>query len=313
MTRPVLTVDELKKTFKVGFTRKVVEAVRGISFQVEPGEIFGFLGPNGAGKTTTIKTIMDLIRPTSGRVEIFGKPPSDMDARLKVGYLPEQPYFYDYLKPAELLDFFGKLYGIGSAERKRRVDRLIERVGLGHARDRTLRRFSKGMLQRAGLAQALIGNPELVILDEPLSGLDPIGRKELKDVIANLRTEGKTVFFSSHILADIELLCDKIVIIDKGKMRFFGTVKDFLRTGRSEVEIVAAGVPEELLSRVASEGGTVDRFGNRVKLVVAGGKSRDLVNALLAGGADLEAVVPRSEGLEELFVRMAGKGEEEAR
>jgi ABC-2 type transport system ATP-binding protein len=313
MTRPVLTVDELKKTFKVGFTRKVVEAVRGISFQVEPGEIFGFLGPNGAGKTTTIKTIMDLIRPTSGRVEIFGKPPSDMDARLKVGYLPEQPYFYDYLKPAELLDFFGKLYGIGSAERKRRVDRLIERVGLGHARDRTLRRFSKGMLQRAGLAQALIGNPELVILDEPLSGLDPIGRKELKDVIANLRTEGKTVFFSSHILADIELLCDKIVIIDKGKMRFFGTVKDFLRTGRSEVEIVAAGVPEELLSRVASEGGTVDRFGNRVKLVVAGGKSRDLVNALLAGGADLEAVVPRSEGLEELFVRMAGKGEEVAR
>ncbi len=313
MTQPVLTVQELKKTFKVGFTRKVVEAVRGISFEVGQGEIFGFLGPNGAGKTTTIKTIMDLIRPTSGTVRIFGRPPGDMEARLKVGYLPEQPYFYDYLKPGELLDFFGKLYGLDSAERRQRITRLIERVGLGHARDRTLRRFSKGMLQRAGVAQALIGNPELVILDEPLSGLDPIGRKELKDVIANLRTEGKTVFFSSHILADIELLCDKIVIIDKGKLRFFGTVKDFLKTGRSEVEIVVAGAPEELLARVSSQGGKVDRFGNRAKLVVAGDRSRELVDALLAAGADLEAVVPRTEGLEELFVRMAGKGEEAAR
>ncbi|MBM4353621.1 MAG: ABC transporter ATP-binding protein [Deltaproteobacteria bacterium] len=313
MTSPVLKVEELKKTFKVGFARKVVDAVRGISFAVEPGEIFGFLGPNGAGKTTTIKTVMDLIRPTSGRVSLFGKPPGDMDARLRVGYLPEQPYFYDYLKPSELLEFFGKLYGIDSAERKRRIDRLLDRVGLGHAKDRTLRRFSKGMLQRAGLAQALIGNPDLVILDEPLSGLDPIGRKELKDVISNLRTEGKTVFFSSHILADIELLCDKIVIIDKGKLRFFGSTRDFLKTGRSEVEIVAAGVPEELLARVTSEGGAVDRFGNRTKIVVAGERSHELVKALLAAGADLDAVVPRTEGLEELFVRMAGKSEEAAR
>jgi len=211
------------------------------------------------------------------------------------------------------LDFFGKLYGIDSAKRKRRIDHLLEQVGLGHARDRTLRRFSKGMLQRAGLAQALIGNPELVILDEPLSGLDPIGRKELKDVISNLRTEGKTVFFSSHILADIELLCDKIVIVDKGKLRFFGTTRDFLKTGRTEVEIVAAGVPEELLSRIAAEGGLVDRFGNRTKMIVAGERSPELVKALLAAGADLEAVVPRTEGLEELFVRMAGKSDEVAR
>lgn len=304
----IVVVEDLKKTFKLGFTRKVVEAVRGISFDVKQGEIFGFLGPNGAGKTTTIKMMMDLIRPTGGRIRLFGLPPGDTKSRLRVGYLPEQPWFYDCLTAVELLDFFGRLYGIERSERKKKIGVLLSLVGLSTVGTMPLRSFSKGMLQRIGLAQALIGDPELIVLDEPLAGLDPIGRKEIKDIIVGLRGAGKTVFFSSHILADIELLCDRIAIIDKGKLRYVGPLRDFVLTGQKEVEVVASRVPEGALAAASKQALSVELLGEKVKLVLPRDVSPGVVRDFAAQGADIEAVTPRSETLEEIFVRMAAPG-----
>lgn len=308
MADQIMVVEDLKKTFKVGFARKVVDAVRGVSFTVNRGEIFGFLGPNGAGKTTTMKMCMDLIRPTSGRISLFGHPPGSIEARRRIGYLPEHPYFYDYLKPGELVDFFGQLYGVPRAQRHKRIDELLTLVGLDHARDRTLRKFSKGMLQRAGLAQALIGDPELVVLDEPLSGLDPIGRKELKDIIVALKQRGKTIFFSSHILADIELLCDHMAIVDKGLLKFFGPTSEFVLRGQKEVEVVASNVGAEIKEKVIARALSVEDFGDKLKLLATREETTAIVELLVKDGAMVEAVVPRSESLEEIFVRTAQEG-----
>jgi ABC-2 type transport system ATP-binding protein len=308
MTDQIMVVEDLKKTFKVGFARKVVEAVRGVSFTVSQGEIFGFLGPNGAGKTTTMKMLMDLIRPSSGRIELYGSSPGSIEARKRIGYLPEQPYFYDYLKPGELVDFFGQLYGVPRAVRRKRTDELLTLVGLDHARDRTLRKFSKGMLQRAGLAQALIADPELVILDEPLSGLDPIGRKELKDIIVSLQQRGKTVFFSSHILADIELLCDRLAIVDKGLLKYFGPTSEFVLRGQKEVEVIASNVTAAVKAAVAARADSLEDFGDKLKLLASRDEATAIVELLVKAGAQVDAVVPRSESLEEIFVRTSQEG-----
>ena len=305
MSETVLAISDLKKTFKVGFTRKVVDAVRGISLEVAKGDIFGFLGPNGAGKTTTIKMCMDLIRPSAGTISLFGASPGSLAARQRIGFLPEQPYFYDYLKPAELLDFFARLYGVPRAVRRKRIDELLELVGLGLTKDRTLRRFSKGMVQRVGLAQALIGDPDLIVLDEPLSGLDPIGRKELKDIILGLKRQGKTVFFSSHILSDIELLCDRIAIIDKGKLKYSGTTRDFVLGGQKEVEILASIPGGETLDKVTKLAKSVEQFHAGTKIVCMSDQSPVIVRMLVEEGASVQAVTPRSETLEDLFVRTA--------
>jgi ABC-2 type transport system ATP-binding protein len=209
-------VKDAEIRYILGLLRKRVEAVKGISFDVRRGEVFGFLGPNGAGKTTTLKMLMGLVFPTAGRAEIFGLPVPSLAAKRRLGYLPESPYFYDYLTPEEFLDLAGALCYVPRAERRTRAARLMERVGLGHARGRPLRRFSKGMLQRVGIAQALMGDPELVVLDEPMTGLDPLGRKEIRDLILELRREGRTVFYSTHILSDVELTCDRVAMIFSG-------------------------------------------------------------------------------------------------
>ncbi len=301
----ILTVAGLKKTFKVGFQRKVVNAVQGLDFSVNAGEIYGFLGPNGAGKTTTIKMVMDLIRPSAGSVKVFGDSPGTLASRRRIGYLPEHPYFYDYLKPTELLEFFGRLHGIKKITRRKRIHELLEQVGLTHAKDRTLRRYSKGMLQRFGLAQALIGDPDLVILDEPLSGLDPIGRKEMKDIVSGLKAEGKTVFFSSHILADIELLCDKIAMIDEGRLLYAGPTRDFVVKGQLEVEIIASNVPEGIFTALEAHADSINSFGSRQKILCNRDSAQQLVKLLVESSAMVESVVPRSETLEEVFVRTA--------
>lgn len=240
---PAIAVEKLSKTFRPPFRLKKVRAVRSVSFTVTPGEVFGFLGPNGAGKTTTIKVLTGLIRPTAGRATVLGGPPTSIEVKARVGFLPEQPYFYDYLKPTELLDIFGRLFGLDRGTRRRRIHELLDLVGLAHAKDRTLRKFSKGMLQRVGLAQALLNDPELLILDEPMSGLDPIGRKEVADLVASLKAGGKTIFFSSHILADIERLCDRVVILDQGEMKAEGRLDDLLGGGRWEKEAVVRARP----------------------------------------------------------------------
>ena len=214
---PALVFKGLEKEFKLGLGLTRVHAVRGVDLEVQPGEIFGYLGPNGAGKTTSMKMAMGLIQPTAGSIRVLGGDIVDPSIRRRIGYLPEHPFFYDYLTAFEILDFYGQLYELPRKVRRERIDSLLELVGLAHARDRTLRRFSKGMLQRVGIAQALIADPDLVILDEPLSGLDPMGRREVRNIIVSLREQGKTVFFSTHILNDIETICDRVAMIVEGQ------------------------------------------------------------------------------------------------
>ena len=226
--RRVIEVKDLNKTFRIGFFRKKVEAVRGVTFHVEEGEVFGLLGPNGAGKTTTLKVMMGLIRPCAGSVEILGVDARRPAARREVGFLPENPYFHEYLNPRELLEFYGRLVGMSRSQIARRRDELIEKVGLKDAAKRPLRKFSKGMLQRVGLAQAMIAEPKILVLDEPMSGLDPIGRKFVTDLLLELNEKGTTILFSSHILSDVERLCRRVVILNKGRKVAEGTIEDLI-------------------------------------------------------------------------------------
>jgi ABC-2 type transport system ATP-binding protein len=247
----VVQIDQLRKVFKVGFWGRRVTAVDGVSLEVQRGEVFGFLGPNGAGKTTTIKILMGLIYPSGGRATLFGQSIGDPSAKAKVGFLPESPYFYDYLTSREFLRFYGHLFGLLGTALEKRIDELLELVGMTHARDLQLRKFSKGMLQRVGIAQALINDPELVILDEPMSGLDPIGRKEVRDLILRLKESGKTVMFSSHILHDAELLCDRVAMIMKGKLVACGHVSELIAGDSThEVEMVIDRLLPEALERI---------------------------------------------------------------
>ncbi len=223
MTGPAIQIESLTKDYPTGFLHlKTKRSLENLTMQVEEGEAFGFLGPNGAGKSTTIKLLMGIIFPTSGNARILGRPISDVEMHKDIGYLPEQPYFYDYLTAAEVLDYFARFYGFGAAERKERVEKMLKKVGLETAGKIQLRKYSKGMLQRVGLAQAILHDPKVVILDEPMSGLDPIGRREVRDIILELKRDGKTVLFSTHILTDAEMLCDKVGVIVGGKLQGVG-------------------------------------------------------------------------------------------
>ena len=249
----IVEVKDLHKTFRIGFFRKKVEAVRGVSFEVRRGEIFGLLGPNGAGKTTSIKSLLSLVFPTRGEVKLFGKSSGDPDAMRRLGYLPENPYVYQYLKPLEFLDLCGRLVGMGATERAQRGQAMLERVGLADAADRPIGKFSKGMTQRIGLAQALLHDPELLILDEPMSGLDPIGRKEVRELIQEQREKGKTLLFTSHILSDVEVLCDRVAIMNHGVITASGKLDELLEKETLEdlfVRKAAAPVQEHLGKRV---------------------------------------------------------------
>src|SRR5829696_1416173 len=224
---PAIDIDNLAKDYAVGFwRRRPYRALDRLSIDIEPGEVFGFLGPNGAGKTTTLKLLMQLIYPTSGRAEILGRPVGDVEVKRRIGYLPESPYFYDYLTAEELLDYFARLFGYDRAERARRVSALLDQVGIAGERRLPLRKFSKGMVQRVGIAQALINDPEVVFLDEPMSGLDPLGRREVRNLILSLRDRGCTVFFSSHVLSDAEALCNRVAVLARGRLVANGRISD---------------------------------------------------------------------------------------
>jgi ABC-2 type transport system ATP-binding protein len=290
--------------FRTPLRRKKVEALRGVTFSVQRGQIFGFVGPNGAGKTTTIRTLMGLLRPTSGSAKILGHPIPSRAARQRLGFLPESPYFYDYLTVGELLDLAGRLFGLSRGVRRRRADELIERVGLARARSQSLKKFSKGMLQRAGLAQALMNDPELVVLDEPMSGLDPIGRKEVRDLIVELREQGKTVFFSSHILSDVEAIADEIAIIARGQLQSQGTPTELIQRSVLGVDIVVRIAADVDVAGLTDGASRVRRVGDELSLTLA---SNADVDAWLAAardkGAKVVAVTPRHETLEDLFMR----------
>lgn len=308
---PIIRTENLVKEFRIGFFRKRVQAVRGLSLEVKPGEIFGFLGPNGAGKTTTIKMLMGLIFPTSGRAELFGMPARDVEAKSKVGFLPEHPYFYEYLTGFEFLDFYGRLFGLNRSIRPTRVERLLEQVGLPHARDIPLRKYSKGMIQRVGIAQALINDPDLVVLDEPMSGLDPIGRKEVRDIIFNLKDQGKTVFLSSHILQDVEMICDRVAILIKGQLRKIGRLEDLLSEHSGhETELTVSGLSNLTNEQVRNMASKVVIPGDRLTVRLDAKTLQEAIQLVLREGGNMESMVPIKGTLEDLFVQQVQSPEE---
>ncbi|MBW2585531.1 MAG: ABC transporter ATP-binding protein [Deltaproteobacteria bacterium] len=303
----VLEVEGLRKVFHIGFFRKRVEAVNGTSFKVKRGEIFGLLGPNGAGKTTTIKAILRLIFPTEGEIRIFGRSADDREAAKRVGYMPENPYVYQYLKPLEFLDLCGRLVGIPKTDRRARSEEMIDKVGLRDAMDRPIGKFSKGMMQRIGLAQALLHDPELLVLDEPMSGLDPIGRKEVRDLLVEQRNRGKTLLFTSHILSDVELLCDRVVIMQQGEITSEGQVHDLLETAGRQVEIRLSSASQALKDSLSSRGTILDGGAGHLTLRVEGQKAVDeVIRISNAAGARLDAMIPERQTLEKLFLKNAG-------
>lgn len=300
-----IEIENLVKVFQVGFWKKrPVRALDNLTLQVERGEIFGFLGPNGAGKTTTLKILMDLLRPTSGSARILGEPSGSVGIRRRIGYLPENPYFYDYLTAGELLTYVGKLFGIRQPELGRKVGALLGSVGLEHSRKLQLRKFSKGMVQRIGIAQALMNDPEVVFLDEPMSGLDPLGRREVREVIRSLKGRGTTVFFSSHILPDVEAICDRVAIMNKGKLREAGALEDILKVRIEGHEIILSCQDGSLEAQLKPISDEMICLGDRLQLRAASGRQVESILSLaLAHGAELVSVTPIRPSLEDYFFK----------
>ena|SRR5215472_4835515 len=291
----------LEKTYMVGFWRKRPKrALEPLHLRVEEGEIFGFLGPNGAGKTTTLKLLMGLVFPTSGSARILGKEWTDPEIKAQIGFLPEQPYFYDYLTANELLDYYGQLSGVAAADRKCRIPEVLSRVGLKDVKGVQLRKFSKGMLQRVGIAQAILHNPRIVFLDEPMSGLDPLGRREVRDLMAQLKHEGKTVFFSTHILSDAETLCDRVAIIHKGQLRGVGEVEELTSTVQGQIEVLWHGphVPAAIKA-IATD---CHVSGDRVRAVLNEDQQDAAIDALRRERIRLISITPLRTSLEAYFV-----------
>jgi len=307
---------ELSKDYLVGFWRpRPYRALDRLSVDVAPGDVFGFLGPNGAGKTTTLKLLMQLVFPTSGEAEILGRPLGDVSIRRRIGYLPENPYFYDHLTAEELLDYYGRLFGQSAADRRQRVGKTLDRLGIGAERRLPLRKFSKGMLQRVGLAQALLNDPEVVFLDEPMSGLDPLGRRDVRALILELRDQGRTIFFSSHILSDAEALCTRVAIVAKGRLAASGTLADLKEFAIQGWELVMAGVPPEALERVRARARRVVTIGgDRYAIdLPPDGRPEELLRELTAAGATPVSLNPVRETLEDVFVRRVAEMGEGAR
>lgn len=295
-----LKIHSLHKSFRTGFFFKQKKILKGISLTVDEGEIFGYLGPNGAGKTTTIKCIMGLIFPEMGEIRILGQPYLSLKAKADIGFLPENPYFYDYLTATQFLRFYSQLFQLKKDEREKRIIDLIKLVELEKSADLQLRKFSKGMLQRIGLAQALLNEPALVFLDEPLGGLDPIGRKEMRDIIIRLREEGKTVFLSSHILQDIEMICDRVAIIVSGEIVNAGRLSDMISEKVFFTELIVSGIDATQLENL---GDSLDSHGEKIFIKVYDEtKLGDILQLVQSQKGQIHSLIPRTETLEDIFV-----------
>ena len=300
-----IETEKLGKEHRIGFWRKRVCALSQLDLTVHEGEVFGYLGPNGAGKTTTLKLLMGLLRPTSGEARILGRPPGDVRVMEQIGFLPEQPSFYEYLTGRELLNFYGQLLGLDRSIRRERIESLVLQLRIESVLDLQLRKYSKGMLQRLGLAQALLNDPRLVLLDEPMSGLDPVGRREVRDLLLRLKSEGRTVFFSSHIIPDVEMVCDRVGVLVGGRLVAQGPIDEILGVRIASIEVTASQVPPEVM-------GALDHLlvaqpiprGERLLLMVKDeGALAELLARLLDDKAVIHAIAPHRETLEEYFFR----------
>ncbi len=308
---PAIEIQGLEKTYSVGFWRKRPKrALHPLQLTVEEGEIFGFLGPNGAGKTTTLKMLMGLVYPTAGSARILGMDLNDPRVKAQIGFLPEQPYFYDYLTAHELLTYYGHLSGVPGKDLSKRAETMLERVGLRDVRGLQLRKFSKGMLQRVGIAQAILHEPKVVFFDEPMSGLDPMGRREVRDLMEQLKSEGKTVFFSTHILSDAEALCDRVAVIHLGELRAVGAVADLTSGVRGRVELVWQGTT--IPASMKALGGECHVTGDTVRAVFPEESQDMALEALRRDGRRLISLVPVRTTLEEYFVEKLRKPEKTA-
>jgi ABC-2 type transport system ATP-binding protein len=306
-----IEITGLEKTYQVGFWRKRPKcALRPLHLSVEEGEIFGFLGPNGAGKTTTLKMLMGLVFPTSGSAHILGMDINDPTVKAQIGFLPEQPYFYDYLTAQELLEYYGRLSGVAGKDLSQRVEKVLGRVGLPDVRGLQLRKFSKGMLQRVGIAQAILHEPKVVFFDEPMSGLDPMGRREVRDLMEQLKHEGKTVFFSTHILSDAEALCDRVAVIHLGELRAVGSVAELTSGVQGKIEIVWEGTT--VPASVKALGAECHVSGDTVRAVLPE-ESQDLaLDALRREQLHVISLVPVRTTLEQYFVEKLKRAEKTA-
>ncbi len=308
---PAIEIQGLTKTYKVGFWRKRDKvALRPLNLSVESGEIFGFLGPNGAGKTTTLKLLMGLILPTSGSAKILDREWTDPAVKSQIGFLPEQPYFYDYLTARELLLYYGRLSGVPGKELSKRAEAVLARVGLPDVSGVQLRKFSKGMLQRVGIAQAILHDPKILFLDEPMSGLDPMGRREVRDLMEQLKAEGKTVFFSTHILSDAEALCDRVAVIHLGELRAVGAVADLTSGVQGKVEIVWEG--NTVPASIKAMGAECHVTGESVRAVVAEENQDLVIDALRRERLRMISLVPVRTTLEQYFVEKLKRSEKTA-
>jgi len=311
MPAPAIETENLSKEYPHGFLHlKKKTSLEGLTMQVEDGEVFGLLGPNGAGKSTTIKLLMGIIFPSAGSARMLGKPVSEVSMHRDIGYLPEQPYFYDYLTATEVLDYFARFHGYSAAERAERVQKMLKKVGLETAGKIQLRKYSKGMLQRVGLAQAILHDPKLVILDEPMSGLDPVGRREVRDVILELKNAGKTILFSTHILPDAEMLCDRVGVIAGGRLRGVGAPGTIVGVKATGMEILfelgeSATLPERIRAQAA-------RSGTGYRMSVTENELYPALEELRVAGARITSVTQIKPTLEDFFMELVGKDRAQA-
>ena len=299
---PVIKTENLTKEFRTPFTFKKIQALTDLSLEVEQGEIIGYLGPNGAGKTTTFKLLLGLISPTRGKIYLWGKDHREAEIKFRIGFLPESPYFYGYLKAKEYLFFCGQLFGFKLKELRKKLDSLFELTGLKEHKNELIKNYSKGMLQRLGLAQALINDPDLLILDEPMSGLDPLGRKEVRDLILQLKEQGKTILFSTHILSDVETICDRVAILINGKLKDCAPLENLLSPKIKSFEISIRGLPQEMIDNLQERGLYLIQRGEEVFIRVEEATAYEILPHLLEKGGRLLSFVPRKETLEDLYV-----------
>lgn len=300
-----IVTRDLTKVYRTGFGRAARRSLDSLNLDIAPNEVFGFLGRNGAGKTTTIKILCSLLRPTHGEASILGESARTRKARRLIGYLPENPYFYEYLTPRETLDFYGRLHGLGAAQRAAEWKKLAELLELGEIADQRVRGFSKGMRQRLGFAVALVGDPPVLILDEPMSGLDPLGRRAVRELILRLRDEKKTIFFSSHVLGDVQQICDRVGILVRGRLIRAGRIDELLRDRVKDVEVIANTVSPALASELGARATRVRHSEAGYHFTMDGLEAaNELVRAVLAHGGRVTEFTPIRESLEDYFMRM---------